>query len=288
MNIPDISIATFPAQACPDSTDFQAGALRDLKTATVSGGAVTAQSSPNMTVQCAVGVDTVLGTDATATAAPSVTIAPVSASDRRDIIVFTPGTGYQAIAGTPWSGTGAWVRASTGDPPLKPAIPSGSTLHAEIYVPYNAISIGAGNIIDKREFIADPQGIPFNSFQTATGITLPITTAETLITSPTLQNGLYVVAGLITLQGGASASTVDGWLAMGGGGVASQGLIASTCATVASKPGQIVLPSILEVTTPGALLLKAEAGAVANATATSSQGPANMANATSLSISQLR
>lgn len=138
----------FDCQAFPDNTDIAALQAPDGGTGVIAGGAITAQSSPNMTVQSPAYTLMVNGVVFTVAANTSISIATAGASDRKDIVVYTVGTGITTVAGTV-CGTPGWVRTSSGLAPQKAAIPASSCLLGEVVVNSTTTSIAAINIVDK-------------------------------------------------------------------------------------------------------------------------------------------
>lgn len=103
-----------------------------------SGCAVTAQSTPDMTVAVASGKATIGGTQVTV-ASGNVTITTADATNPRIDLIVVSNTGTKsATAGTAAAN------------PKAPDIPASSILLAMVYVPASQTSITSGLIIDKR------------------------------------------------------------------------------------------------------------------------------------------
>ena len=136
--MPNVSDAGFADQSEPDATDIAILVSGYAMTGVVSGCAVTAQTSPDMTVAVAVGVVSVAGINA-AVAAGNVTIGAAHATAPRKDIVVVGSTGTKAVV----AGTAA-VQL------LKPAIPASSVVLAEVYVPAADTAIASNQITDKR------------------------------------------------------------------------------------------------------------------------------------------
>ena len=141
----------FAGQCIGDDTDDWARQAAFDGTGVISGCQVTAQSSPNMTVQVAAGSVVVAGVVYAVGATSSLAIGAATASgDRRDAVVYTVGTGVQVIAS-------AASVASTLNPTVKPsppggaspAIPANSVLLGEVYVAQATVSVASTNITDK-------------------------------------------------------------------------------------------------------------------------------------------
>lgn len=154
--VPNIeSSPTFDAQSISDSTDFTALQGTDLGTGVVSGCAVSQHTGSDMEVTVAAGSVRVAGLTY-AVASAQVTISAADATDRRDIIVYTVGTGLQAIKGTD-CGTAGWTKSqnpSTNPPPVKPNIPASSVLLGEVYVASTTTVIANTNVIDKTAIVS--------------------------------------------------------------------------------------------------------------------------------------
>lgn len=107
----------------------------------VSGCAVTAQSTPDMTVAVAAGVARVNGANVTVSAG-NVTITTANATNPRiDLIVVNSSGTKSATAGTAAAN------------PKAPDIPASSVLLAMVYVPANQTTITNSLITDKRAVI---------------------------------------------------------------------------------------------------------------------------------------
>ena len=141
--IPNEADAFNTNQAEPDSVDFgiiQAGLARD---GVISGCAVTAQGTPDMTVAVAGGEVVVGGANATVTAG-NVTITTADAAAARfDLIVSNSSGTLSAVAG------------AAGSNPVFPAIPASSVVLAAVYVPAADTTIASNQITDKRLLVLD-------------------------------------------------------------------------------------------------------------------------------------
>lgn len=143
-----LNAATYPAQSDPDSVDFDALIAAHNQTGVLSGCAVTAQGSPDMTVAVAVGVVSSAGVSA-AMSAGNVTITTADATKPRyDLIVASSSGVLSAVAGTPIANN----NTTTAQPQeaVFPTIPAGSVILAAVTVPAAATTITTAQIVDKR------------------------------------------------------------------------------------------------------------------------------------------
>jgi hypothetical protein len=139
--IPNVGVAGFPDQSEPDSVDIDILTAGHSMTGVVSGCAVTAQGSPDMTVAVASGTISVLGVNQAVTSG-NVTITAAHATlPRKDIVVVNS------------SGTKSVTAGTAATQPLKPAIPANSVVLAEIYVPALDTTINTNQITDKRVIV---------------------------------------------------------------------------------------------------------------------------------------
>jgi len=137
-NIPNAADAQDVSQAQPDSRDFRDMiAAAFAGTGVVSGCAVTAQGSPNMTVAVAAGSIAVAGVVAAVTGG-NVTITAANATNPRFDLIVVSNTGVKsAVAGVPNAA------------PVFPD-PAGQVVLAAVRVPANATVIDNAKIVDKR------------------------------------------------------------------------------------------------------------------------------------------
>ena len=140
--IPNHADANSPFQAEPDSVDFDILAAGYSGSGVISGCAVTAQGSPNMTVAVASGIVSVAGVRAAVTGA-NATIGTADGTNPRFDMITINSSG--AIATT--AGTAAAV-------PELPNIPSVSIVLALIFVPASDTTIATAQITDKRVFVS--------------------------------------------------------------------------------------------------------------------------------------
>lgn len=131
-------------QAAPDKVDVDILVAGYAGTGVVTGCAVTAQGSPDMTLAVAVGTVAVAGVQV-AVSAGNVTITTAHATNPRFDLVVVNSSGTKSVT----AGTAA---AS----PAFPSIPGSSLVLAAVYVPANDTAIGSTQIVDKR-VVLDPR-----------------------------------------------------------------------------------------------------------------------------------
>src|SRR5215471_3568481 len=146
--IPNAASAEDPTQAQVDSRDFGDMLVQGFQqTGVVSGCAVTAQGTPNMTVAVAAGTVMIGGVNATV-AGGNVTITAADPTNARfDLICVDSGGTKSAVAGSPSAN------------PIFPD-PAGKVVIAAVRVPAAASSINAAKIVDKRVIIVAGAGLP--------------------------------------------------------------------------------------------------------------------------------
>lgn len=128
-------------QAEPDKVDFDIILAGHDRTGVVSGCAVTAQGTPDMTVAVASGTVTVEGTEAGVSAGNVNITAADGTNPRLDLIVSNNSGTLSATAGT------------AAAEPVFPSVPASSAVLAAVYVPANDTTIANNQIIDKRVII---------------------------------------------------------------------------------------------------------------------------------------
>lgn len=140
--IPNLADAFAPAQAAPDSVDFAILAAGVAGTGVVSGCAVSAQVTPDMTVSVASG-SVLVGWAGALVTGGTLTISTAHATlDRFDLIVASNTGAISVVAGA----------ATTN--PVFPAIPANSAVLAAVYVAAGATAIQSNRIVDKRVILA--------------------------------------------------------------------------------------------------------------------------------------
>ena len=139
--IPNDDDADFGDQAEPDSRDFDWLAAGLMLRGVRSGGAVTPQGSPDMTVDVALGEGSWDGVDFAWSASDNLAIGAADATNPRfDLIVVSTAGTVSVVAGT--------AAAS----PVFPD-PGSDVVLAAVYVPATETAIEAANIIDKRVMV---------------------------------------------------------------------------------------------------------------------------------------
>lgn len=217
--IPDESEAAFPAQAGIYQTDIDSWLAGQAGNGVLSGCAVTAQGSPDMTVAVASGSVRIADT-AVAVSSGNVTVTAAHATNPRFDIVVVSNAGTKSVV----AGTAAAV-------PVMPDIPANSVLLAQIYVPANDTAINSNQIVDKRVYVVDAvTKDDLNMDATPTVDSFSYTGSVQTWTAPASVSQVTVVA-----KGGS-----------GGGGKTFIGAAAGTggdgdevTATVAVVPGKI-------------------------------------------------
>lgn len=176
-SIPNEADASVSSQAAPDSKDIEILVAGQAGTGVVSGCAVTAQGSPDMTLAVAAGIVAVLGAQATVSAG-NVTITTAHATNPRFDLVVVNSSGTKSVT----AGTAAVA-------PVFPTIPASSVVLAAVYVPANDAAIGSTQIVDKRVVLV---GTPPNSASAA--VATSESTASTTYTDLTTSGPAVTVA----------------------------------------------------------------------------------------------
>lgn len=146
--IPHAVDAGFADQAELDAVDFEIFLQGYLQTGVISGCAVTAQGSPDMTVAVAAGVVEVAKKRAIVTAG-NVTVSAADGTNPRFDLIHVDDVGATGItAGTPAAS------------PVFPPHPASKVVLAAVYVPAADTDIDTNQIVDKRIMITrfDPIG----------------------------------------------------------------------------------------------------------------------------------
>lgn len=139
--IPHETDAGFADQAELDSVDFEIFLQSYQQTGVISGCAVTAQGSPDMTVAVAAGVVEVTKKRAAVTAG-NVTVSAADGTNPRFDLIHVDDAGTKGItAGTPAAS------------PVFPAHPALKVVLAAVYVPASDTDIDTNQIVDKRVMI---------------------------------------------------------------------------------------------------------------------------------------
>lgn len=124
------------------TTDFDALVQGVKGEGVVSGGTVTAQGTPDMTVAVASGNVKIAGALAVV-ASGNVTITAANATYPRIDIVVVNASGTKSVT----------AGAATSATPVMPSIPASSVILAAVYVPANDTAITSGQIVDKRVLV---------------------------------------------------------------------------------------------------------------------------------------
>lgn len=144
LRIPNEADAAFAPQARLFSDDIEALVRGYEGTGVISGCAVTAQGSPDMTVAVAAGTAAVAEKLVTVTAG-NVTITAADATNPRIDLITADA-----------SGTKAAVAGTAAANPVAPALPASRAVLAAVYVSAGDTAIDANQIIDKRVRSAQP------------------------------------------------------------------------------------------------------------------------------------
>lgn len=136
--IPNSGSAAFSAQAEIDNVDFDILVQSLAGDGVVSGCAVTAQGTPDMTLAVAVGVVRVGRLDVNV-AAGNVTITTADATNPRFDLVVVNNAGTKSVT----AGTAAAV-------PVFPEVPANSVCLAAVYVPAADTAINSNQILSRR------------------------------------------------------------------------------------------------------------------------------------------
>lgn len=189
--IPNEADAAFADQAEPDSGDFDV--LRDGSKASgvVSGCAVTAQGSPDMTVAVAAGVIAVAGAKVNV-GAGNVTITTAHGTNPRIDLVVVSSAGAKSVT----AGTAAAQ-------PVFPAIPANSVVLASVYVPATDTTIAANQVTDKRVFVIPPE--PTTNYDLAKARSIPLVKERSQLV--TLDTGQSLLHTLLLAKGKLFATT---------------------------------------------------------------------------------
>lgn len=146
--IPNTADASVPGQAQVDKVDLDILTLGWQKYHVISGCAVTAQGTPDMTVAVSAGSVTNGGLNRFAVAGANGTITSAHATLNRYDLVCIDVSG--AVTGGAGTGTIAVVAGTAAADPVFPAVPANRVPLAAVYVPATDTAIGSTQIIDKR------------------------------------------------------------------------------------------------------------------------------------------
>lgn len=161
--IPNVSDAFDAKQSEVDKVDLDILVAGQRGDGVISGAAVAAQGTPDMTVAVASGV-VKIGATVVSVSAGNVTITTANATNPRFDLVTVNNSGTKSVT----AGTAAAA-------PAFPAIPASSVVLAAVYVPANDTAIQSNQITDKRVLLPDALHVEDRSTvpsTTATGMTL--------------------------------------------------------------------------------------------------------------------
>lgn len=139
--IPNVADAFHTSQAQIDKVDLDIIVAGINGTGVVSGCAVTAQGSPNMTVAVEAGTVRV-GQNVVDVTAGNATITTANGTNPRFDLIVVNNSGTKSVT----AGTAAAA-------PSFPAIPANSVVLAAVYVPASDTTIASNQIVDKRVLI---------------------------------------------------------------------------------------------------------------------------------------
>lgn len=195
--IPNAADAFHESQASPDSGHFEALRAGSKATGVISGGAVTAQGTPDMTVAVAAAVIAWEGTRANV-AAGNLTLTADGTDPRFYLIVASSAGVKSAVAGTPAPEMEPGVPG-----PAFPAIPASSVVLASVYVPAADTDIDANQIDDMRVFVVPPE--PTTNYDLSKALSIPLVKERSQ--TVTLDSGENQIHGFIKVEGKLFAST---------------------------------------------------------------------------------
>jgi hypothetical protein len=202
--IPNLADAGFADQAEPDAQDFRIVTDASGLTGVVSGCAVTAQGTPDMTVAVASGVILSSGTQQTVTSG-NVTIAAADGTNPRfDLVVADSSGAKQRRAGTAAAN------------PVFPTPTAGDVVLAAVYVPAADTAINTNQIVDKRVTVINH-----------------LTQTNTWTGANTFSHASGVTTDVITERTGAAGVTADGVLLKDGNVTAPGGVVSALGAVIA-------------------------------------------------------
>jgi hypothetical protein len=149
--IPNNDVAADPSQSMWMDTDIAILVAGIGGTGVISGCAVSAQGTPNMTVAVASGtVQAAFGGGAVAVSSGNLTVTAANSSNPRLDLVSASSNGTKTYT--------AGVAAAT---PALPALPGGHIGLAALFVPASATSITSPRIVDKRVLVQGPTASKF-------------------------------------------------------------------------------------------------------------------------------
>lgn len=203
--IPNLGDAGFADQAEPDAVDFGSilGAAAGL-TGVITGCAVTAQGTPDMTVAVAAGTVMVAGVLKTVSSG-NVTISAADGTNPRFDLVVADSTGAKQRRG----GTAAAN-------PVFPVPSAGDVVLAAVYVPASDTAINSNQIVDKRVTVL-PAVKQIASASSTSDVTLDNTYKDVLSVTLTTTGGTILLIGRVhAFDGGNSGPTPELWVTKDG------------------------------------------------------------------------
>lgn len=145
--IPNAADAFNANQAEPDSVDFDVLTFGSRKTGVVSGCAVVAQGTPDMTVAVAVGNVSIAGILVQVTAGNGTITTADGSNPRLDLVSINTSGAIVVTAGT------------AAAEPVFPTHPTDDAVIAAVYIPTSDTTIANNQITDKRMFVGcSPMG----------------------------------------------------------------------------------------------------------------------------------
>jgi hypothetical protein len=195
MPIPNTADAVYPAQAEPDSRDFDIISAAHSGTGVLSGCACTpGNSGVNLSVAVASGVVYVASKTSVAVTGATVTPGAASGANPRLDLVVADNTGALSV-----------VAGAAAVAPVFPAIPANRVVLCAVWIPTSASSITASNIIDKRQMVNYVPGTG-----TVTDAQVATANIDGTVSTPsmrTLGTGAQMAASGNHIHDGAYAST---------------------------------------------------------------------------------
>jgi hypothetical protein len=200
-----VDAATYPQQARLDSRDLDVIVAASTRYGVLTGCAVTAQGTPNMTVAVGKGTVLVAARFVPVAAANSGTFAAASSSNPRIDLVTVDTTGTVQI-----------VTGTAGPVPTIPTIPAGQVVLARVDVFTSATTITSAQIIDKRVMLNDGTALVYPEDYGALGNGRRINDATITSGSSTVTSATAVFTSgdtgrsFVMMRAGASAAPLFG------------------------------------------------------------------------------
>jgi hypothetical protein len=238
--IPNQADAGTADQSGLDSVDIDILAAAPNYNGVVSGCAVTAQGTPDLTVMVASGVVSIVGVLYTVTGANGTITAADATNPRFDLISINTSGTIVVTAGT----------AATR--PVFPAIPASNIVIATVHVPAGDTAIATAQIVDKRVLVGGPAvltslGLTADSNQIVLDSNAAASASTTITDSATAARTITLPDATDTLVGKATTDTLTNKT------LTSPTLTTPILGIIASGDGTAltgVLKNIVEDTTP--------------------------------------